>query len=106
MKNNKGRLNFEQYLGNALKSNGYLFPESDEQLDIFLSNLDEVDIPAEYKNSNCIFNKRKSDISLTKSAITTSDLATYSSIAAREGGDISDEVKRRMKRDKENAKKK
>ena len=34
---------FELYLDNALKSYGYLFPETDEQMTVFEENMENMD---------------------------------------------------------------
>ena len=41
-------VDFEVYLDNALKSCGYLFPETDEQITIFEKDMDQIPIPKSF----------------------------------------------------------
>ena len=41
---------FEAYLENALKSHGYLFPTTDEQMSVFEENIDYIPLPKELES--------------------------------------------------------
>ena len=99
------KIDFEVYLENALKSHGYLFPETDEQLAVFESNMDYTPIPEELNSTETVFNMKREKKSYKNKIITALDADDERkwSIAARDGKNISPEVKAQMKKDREAA---
>jgi len=93
-KNKRNEVDFEDYLTDALKSHGYLFPETDEQVAAFEKNVEEADVPEELDSPDFIFE--------TESSETEKNWA----IAARVGKEIPDDVLEKMKKDKKEARKK
>lgn len=99
-------IDFELYLDNALKSYGYLFPETDEQMSIFEENMGEISLPKELDSPNFIFNSERKVFKRKAVAFDNSEGENNWAIAARDGKDIPDNILEKMKKDKEEAKKK
>lgn len=98
---------FEGYLGNALKSYGYLFPTTDDQMSCFEGNLEEFPLPEELESPDFVFAKKENK-KLEKTYIIpdNSEAERNWALAAREGKDIPENIFLKMKKDKEEAKKK
>ena len=99
------KIDFETYLENALKSHGYLFPETDEQMAVFESTMGYTPIPDELSSTDLVFKierKQKSYKTKKVSVLNAEDEKKWA-IAAREGKDISPEVLKQMKKDREAA---
>ena len=98
---------FEGYLENALKSYGYLFPTTDEQMCCFEENMEEFPLPKEFESPDFIFAKKgKRNLEKKSIVLDNSEAERNWALAAREGKDIPEEILLKMKRDKEEAKKK
>lgn len=98
---------FEGYLENALKSYGYLFPTTDNQMSCFEKNLEEFPLPKEFESPDFIFTKKeKKKIKKTITIPDNTEAERNWALAARDGKDISDDILLKMKKDKEEAKKK
>lgn len=97
---------FEAYLGNTLKSYGYLFPTTDEQMSIFEENMENIPLPDELESSDFVFENKKRIFKQTTIMMDNSDGERNWALAAREGKDISEDVLAKMKKDKEEAKRK
>ena len=93
---------FEAYLENALKSHGYLFPTTDEQMSVFEENIDYIPLPKELGSPDFVFEDKKQTLKKRVIAIDNSEGERNWALAAREGKDML----AKMKRDKEEAKKK
>mgnify|MGYP000862248542 FL=1 len=96
-------IDFETFLENALKSHGYMFPETDEQLAVFEENMEcravpeELDLPdLEYKSGN----EGKYYCKKSTPEIDPENEKNWA-IAAREGKDLTREVLDQMKRDRD-----
>lgn len=50
---------FEAYLANALKSHGYLFPTTDEQMSFFEENIDYIPLPKELESPDFVFEETR-----------------------------------------------
>jgi len=99
-------IDFEIYLDNALKSYGYLFPETDEQLSIFEESMNHVSVP-EYLNSpDFVFTSKRRILKKVPIVIDNSEGEKNWAIAARDGKEIPSDILEKMKKDKEEAKKK
>ncbi len=105
-KNKTDKIDFEQFLNKALKSHGFLFPETDEQMDKFLENLEDVDLPDELNDPMNIFPTHKNKLTLNTILSDDSDYEETWAIAARSGNEITNEVKEQMRKDREEAERK
>lgn len=101
------KFDFEAYIGEALKSHGFLFPENDVQMDIYERSMGTNPLPEELESPSFVFDSKKAcqtpiiKINLSRDAQGERNWA----IAAREGKDIPGDIWEQMKRDKEEAKK-
>ena len=88
------------------KSKGFLFPSTSEEIEEFEKNNDlEMEILKDWNNPTDIL--KRGIVKLEKFDILTSNLDISNlSIAAREGKEISEQIRKQMKEDKKNAKKK
>ena len=102
---NMQELDFEVYLSNALKSHGYLFPETDEQMSIFEETMSNVNVPQDLNSPDFIFEFKRRTITKVPSILHNSEVDNKWAIAAREGKDIPTDILQKMKRDKAEAKK-
>lgn len=97
---------FENYLINALKSHGYLFPTTDDQMFCCEKNLENHTLPEEFESPDFVFAQKGKRKFLNKNIFTTNSKAERNwSLAARDGKDIPEEILLKMKKDKEAAKK-
>ncbi len=99
-------IDFDTYMDNALKSHGYLFPETDEQMTIFEKNIVDIPLPKEFESPEFVFNGKRRVYAQKKILIDNSVGERNWAIAARGGNEIPEEILAKMKRDKEEAKKK
>jgi hypothetical protein len=99
-------MNFEKYLSNALKQYGYLFPETDSQMAVLEKHLENVPLPKEFETPDFVFTgtcKKRNPTTLT---VDNSEGEKNWVIAARDGKDIPDEMRKEMQLEKEEARKK
>ena len=102
--NNKtNKIDFEQFLNESLKSHGFLFPETDEQMDKFLANVEDVDLPEELKDPMSIFSSHKKTIQFSIPSFDDSEAESTWAIAARGGNEITKDVEEQMRKDREEA---
>lgn len=99
-------IDFEAYLDNALKSYGYLFPLTDEQMSVFEENMENIPLPENLESVDCIFEGKKREMPPIRVTINNTEGERNWAIAAREGKEIPKEILAKMKKDKEEAKKK
>lgn len=97
---------FDVFLDNALKSYGYLFPTTDEQMSIFEENMEDIPLPEELESPNFVFEGKRRAFKQTTINIDNSVGERNWALAAREGKEISEETLAKMRKDKEEAKKK
>ncbi|WP_163713427.1 hypothetical protein [Mangrovibacterium lignilyticum] len=98
---------FEEYLENALKSYGYIFPTTDKQMSCYEENMEEIPLPKEFESPDFAFvNKGKMKLEKKHIIKDNSEADRNWALAAREGKDIPEDVLEKMKKDKEEAKKK
>lgn len=98
-------IDFEKYLDNALKSHGYLFPETDEQMAVFEESLAYLPVPEELDSPELVFKtkgERKSYREIVPPVVKSEDERNWA-IAAREGKDIPPEIVEQMKKDRDEA---
>jgi len=99
-------VDFEAYLENALKSFGYIFPTTDEQMSIFEENMEDISLSEEFESPDFVFENKKRIFKRTTITVDNSEGERNWALAAREGKDIPEEILVKMKRDKAEAKKK
>ena len=99
-------VDFEAYLENTLKSYGYLFPTTDEQMSIFEENMEDIPLPEELESPNFVFEDKKQTFKRAIIPFENSESDKNWALAAREGQEITEEMLEKMKKDKEEAKKK
>ena len=92
---------FENFLRKSLKSNGYLFPTTDDEVDNFESSNDIEKAPDKFNNMSELLKKgrieRVKPIVQNTSGKTIDNLA----MAARKGEGISKEILEQMKKDRD-----
>ena len=94
-------------LRDLLKSKGLLFPSnSDEVIEFEKLNDIEQEDPKDFDNPINVILKGKQDIQNLKRVIISQTEIQNLAMAAREGKVISDEIRRKMDEDRNNAKKK
>lgn len=97
---------FEQYVSKGLKSLGYAFPETDEQMNVFEKRIGTHSLPEEFQSPNFVFNnERKTRVISFQNQINEIAESNWA-IAARDGKDLPDNILDKMKQDKENARSK
>jgi hypothetical protein len=98
-------MDFERCLNNLLKQYGYLFPETDSQMAVIENNLENAPLPKEFETPDFVFTGKYRKHNPTVISIDNSEGENNWAIAARDGRNISDDVKAQMKFDKEEARK-
>lgn len=102
------KFDFEPYINEALKSYGFLFPETDEQMELCEATMDIIPLPPELQSPSFVFEdcERTPASPKLKKLVRNVENESNWAIAAREGKNIPADVLEQMKRDKEAAKKK
>jgi len=96
---------FEKNLSNVLKQYGYLFPETDFQMEVLERNLEKIPLPKEFDSPDFVFVGNRKQMCTNKVSIDNVEGEKNWAIAARDGKEISSEMWAKMKKDKENARK-
>lgn len=101
--NNINDNDFEKRIVKLLQSLGYLFPQTDEEVEAFESINKTEELPKSFSSGRALLSKKRI-ISILK---VESDISLKSqenlAMAARKGKGISDEILRRMRNDREEA---
>lgn len=93
---------FEHYVSKGLKSLGYAFPETDEQMSVFEKRIGTHSLPEEFQSPDFVFkNERKKPVISFQSQINLAAESNWA-IAARDGKSLPPEILSKMKMDKEN----
>lgn len=58
MKKQISNIDFELFLDNALKSNGFLFPETDKQMIAFEKRVQLEELPNKFQTPSCVFDRK------------------------------------------------
>lgn len=98
-------VDFEVYLDNALKSYGYLFPETDEQMSKYEEDIDQISLPDDLNSPDLIFKSKRRTIKKKTMVYSNSESEKNWAIAARDGKEIPSDILEKMKNDKKEAKK-
>lgn len=94
---------FERYVNSGLKSLGYIFPETDEQMAIFEKKVGNHPLPEEFQSPEFVFKNERKSLSFSIKHEVNESAERNWAIAARDGKDIPHDILAKMKRDKENA---
>jgi hypothetical protein len=97
---------FEHYVNRKLKSLGYIFPETDEQMAIFEKRVGNHPLPEEFHSPEFVFKNERKVISFSLKPEVNETAEKNWAIAAREGKNIPDDILDKMKTDRENARQK
>ncbi|MDO5655754.1 MAG: hypothetical protein Q4G27_06400 [Flavobacteriaceae bacterium] len=94
-------------LADIIKKLGFLFPETEEEINEFEANheINDDSIYCYDNPDNIIKNGYRKVVKIENVNYSSEELQNLS-MAARDGKEISDEVKKKMKKDKDNARKK
>lgn len=98
-------VDFEVYLDNALKSYGYLFPETDEQISKYEEDIDQFPLPEDLKSPDLIFKSKRRVIKKKTMVYNNPEGEKNWAIAARDGKEIPSDILEKMKNDRKEAKK-
>lgn len=97
---------FEHYVSKSLKSLGYAFPETDEQMTVFEKRISTQSLPKEFQSPDFVFNnERKTPVNSFQNQINEVAESNWA-IAARDGKSLPTEILNKMKKDKENTRSK
>ena len=97
---------FDNILENSLRSQGYLFPENDQQMELFEKNIGQCNIPDKFISPEFVFEGKRKEFNKKKLIIQKVEDDVNWSIAAREGKELSEEIKLQMIKDREETRKK
>ncbi|NVO10732.1 MAG: hypothetical protein HXX16_12265 [Bacteroidales bacterium] len=92
---------FEDSFEKSLKSLGYLFPSTEDEVDSFEENNKMEEIPEIYCNPIDLLSKSKSHLPNFKNTIDFNKSMDNLARAARNGGEISDVIINKMKSDRD-----
>jgi len=97
-------IDFEMYLAHTLKSHGYMFPETDEQMAVFEEGMEYHPVAEELNSPELVFNPDHKKKTYRKKITPLDDDSENKknwAIAAREGKDIPHEMLEQMKKDRD-----
>ena len=97
---------FEHYVSKGLKSLGYAFPETDEQMSVFEKRIGTHSLPKEFQSPDFVFNNERKTLSFSINNDVNETAEKNWAIAARDGKDIPDDILAKMKTDRESARQK
>lgn len=102
-KKNTLKNDFEDSFKKSLKSLGYLFPTTEDEVDSFEAKNKIEEVPENYPSASELLSKPK-QISINKKAQLEVNKSTENlAMAARKGGNISKEILKKMKSDRDKA---
>jgi len=102
-KNETLKNDFEDSFEKSLKSLGYLFPSTEDEVEAFEKNNKIEDIPDNYCNASMLVSKSKQKSISKKLDIKTNKSSENLARAARKGNDIPEEILKKMKSDRDEA---
>jgi hypothetical protein len=97
---------FEHYVQEGLKSLGYAFPETDEQMAVFEKRVSMQSLPEEFQSPDFVFNNERKTIVVSFQNPINEAAESNWAIAARDGKDLPNDILNKMKQDKANARSK
>lgn len=102
-KKNTLKNDFEDSFKKSLKSLGYLFPTSEDEVDSFEGNNKIKEVPENYCNASELLSNLKITSVEKKQQIGVSRSGENLARAARKGGNFSEDILIKMKSDREKA---
>lgn len=102
-KNNTLKNDFEDSFEKSLKSLGYLFPSNEDEVDSFESKNKPEVIPESYCSATDLLSKSRHNLININSQLDVNKSIEYLARAARKGGDISEDIQKKMKLDRDKA---
>lgn len=95
----------EENLYRALKSYGHIFPETDEELILFEKTISQMKfiVPEKFQDPQVLLNKGKVEKISNFHSFYDHEIEENLAQAAREGGEISEDILRQMEKDREEA---
>ena len=100
-KKNTLKNDFEDSFKKSLKSLGYLFPTSEDEVDSFEKNNIIEEVPANYLSASELLSKPKQTSINKKVQLGVNKSTENLAMAARKGGNISEEILKKMKSDRD-----
>ena len=102
-KKNTLKNDFEDSFKKSLKSLGYLFPTSEDEVDYFEENNKIDEVPENYCSASELLSESKQTSINRKTQLEVNKSTENLAIAARNGGDISEDILKKMKLDRDKA---
>ncbi len=102
-KKNTLKNDFEDSFKKSLKSLGYLFPTSEDEVDSFEKNNKIEEVPKNYRSASELLSKPKHTSIDKKVQLGVNNSVENLARAARKGGDIPKEILSKMKSDRDKA---
>ncbi len=102
-KKNTLKNDFEDSFKKSLKSLGYLFPTTEDEVDSFEENNKIEEVPENYLSASELLSKSKQTLIKKKTQFVVNKSAENLAMAARKGENISEEILRKMKLDRDKA---
>jgi hypothetical protein len=100
-KKNTLKNDFEDSFKKSLKSLGYLFPTSEDEVDAFEENNKIEEVPENYCSASELLLKSKQTSINKKAQLGINKSSENLAMAARKGGDISEDILKKMKSDRD-----
>lgn len=97
---------FENILGNSLRSQGLLFPGNNDQIEFFEKNIELCNIPDKLKSPDFVFEGKYRKFKRKEFVPENDEYEVNWSIAARDGKELSEEIKKKMRKDREESRRK
>jgi hypothetical protein len=97
------RSDFEDSIEKSLKSLGYHYPTSDDEVDSFEANNKLEETPENYNSAIDLLSKAKHTLSHRKPHLEVNKSIDNLARAARNGGNIPEDILKRMKSDRDKA---
>lgn len=102
---NTGDETFDEQLHRSLKVHGFIFPDTDDEVEEFRQTHMAFlkPLPAELENPMTVFNREQSKIRRKLGPAFDQEVIENLAQAAREGKDIPEEIRKRMESDRQQA---
>lgn len=102
-KKNTLKNDFEDTFKKSLKSLGYLFPTSEDEVVAFEENNKIEEVPENYCSASELLSKSKQTSISKKTQLEVNKSTENLAMAARKGGNISEDILKKMKSDRDKA---
>jgi len=102
-KNETLKNDFEDSFEKSLKSLGYLFPTTEDEVEAFEKNNKIEEVPDNYSSASNLLSKSKQTSISRKLDLKTNNSIENLARAARKGSDIPEDILKKMKSDRDEA---